>query len=355
MGGGVTGNNHTITIADKEELFSRACSTENLFLAWQKFRRGKRAKADVMTFARYIEQNLFEICDELASDSYIHGPYVPFTVHDPKKRNIHKAVVKDRIVHQAVVNSIEPIFEKQFIHDSFSCRVDKGTHAAVKRLRTFLRQASANTTRTVYALKCDVRKFFDSVDHGVLMQLVCRRVHDDGILKLLGKIIDSFSTCPGKGIPLGNLTSQLFANIYLHELDRFMKHTIRAQWYVRYCDDFVVVHQSREYLVSLVSIIEKFLQDTLALALHEGKSIVKSWGQGIDFLGYVLLPHCTILRKKTEHRIWKRLAVWDKVDFSMVESYLGLLGHCNSFNTRKAVRRTTSYDECWKYGIMFPR
>ncbi len=282
-----------------------------------------------MAYERRLENNLFELRDDLLGESYRHGFYDPFTVHDPKERRIHKATVKDRVVHQAVVNVIEPMFERRFIFDSFSCRIGKGTHAAVDRTRTFLRQASNNNTRTVYALKCDIRKFFASVDHAILFSLLARRIGDTGILRLLAHIIKSFSVSQGKGIPLGNITSQLFANVYLHELDWFVKHALREQCYIRYCDDFIFVHPSRQHLLALISRIEEFLSRHLSLHLHPDKVIVRSWTQGIDFLGYVILPHCTILRTKTKLRMLQR------INSSNLSSYLGLCSHAASYHLQK--------------------
>ncbi len=152
--------------------FNTIVSSENLFMAWQKFRCGKRARLDVQIFERRLEENIFNLQYQLRHGTYKHDRYHPFTICDPKQRQIHKATVTDRVVHQAVVQVIEPLFERQFIYDSFSCRKGKGTHAAIARLRTMLRRASINNTKTVYALKLDIRKFFASVNHGVLVNLI---------------------------------------------------------------------------------------------------------------------------------------------------------------------------------------
>ena len=319
-GGGIK-SGHT------KELFKQICSIDNLFLAWHKFCRGKRSKMDVMQYERLLEYHLFELQVALHNGAYQHGPYVPFTLFDPKRRYIHKATVEDRIVHQAVVNVIEPLFDPRFIFDSYSCRVGKGTHAAVIRLRTFLRRASINNTRTVYILQCDIKKFFDSVDHRILFDLLKRQIRDDRVMRLFKKIINSFSTVPGKGLPLGNLTSQLFANVYLHELDWFVKHMLRETAYVRYCDDFVIVSRTREHLQSLITELNTFLQASLLLELHPKKVSIRTWKQGVDFLGYVTLPHCTVLRTKTKQRMIKR------VNERNVSSYLGVCAHASAHET----------------------
>jgi retron-type reverse transcriptase len=292
-----------------------------------------------MVFERNLEDNLFELRSELISQRYRHGEYEPFTVFDPKQRTIHKAGVRDRVVHQAIVNVIEPLFERSFIHDSYSCRVGKGTHAAVNRLRHFLRSESRNDTKTVYALKCDIRKFFASVDQTILVRLLERRILDERIRNLSKVIIGSFSTSPGKGIPLGNLTSQLFANVYLHELDRFVKHGLRIRRYVRYCDDFVLSFEDRSEAFETAKRIDVFLECELTLRLHPDKITVRTWTQGVDFLGYVLLPHATILRQKTARRMLMRATIEN------APSYLGLCRHADAFELANALFNATSLPE----------
>ena len=306
-------------------------SAEPVFAAWELFRRAKRSRRDVLEFERHLEENLFELRADLADRRYRHGAYVPFQICDPKQRQIHKATVRDRIVHQLVVSFVEPLFERQFIYDSFSCRKSKGTHAAVTRLGVLLGRASNNNTRTVYALKCDVRKFFASIDHAILRDQLSSRIDDPDILRLLSNIIDSHGASAGKGMPLGNLTSQLIANIYLHELDWFMKHTLRQKHYIRYCDDFIILGLNRDALLSLVPKIADFIQARLKLALHPHKVTVRSWSQGIDFLGYVVKPHNTVLRGKTKQRMV------DRVNRNNLTSYLGLCSHANSYHLSNTI------------------
>lgn len=309
--------------------FNQLCSTQHLFATWDKFKRGKSAKPDVQKFARRLEENIFELQADLSNGCYQHGSYEPFIVHDPKRRQIHKAGIRDRVIHQAVTDVIEPYFEKVFIHDSFSCRINKGTHAGVRRLRQFLRQASTNNTQTVYALKCDVWQFFASVDHAKLLDLLSIRITDEIIIKLLKEIIDSFSVTPGKGIPLGNVTSQLFANVYMHQLDWFFKHNLHEKFYIRYCDDFIIVGPGRQHLAGLINPISQFIGQELGLNLHPAKVTIRSWDQGIDFLGYVLKPYCTVLRTKTKKR------VLTKINSNNLMSYLGLCSHANSYHLQQ--------------------
>lgn len=312
-------------------LFEQICSIENIFAAWAKFSYGKHSKADVMAFELRLEDNLFSLRENLLSGEYRHDPYEPFTIFDPKQRRIHKATVKDRIVHQAIVNVIEPFFESRFIHDSYSCRVGKGTHAAVERLRNFLRQASRNNTRTIYALKCDIRRFFASVDHLTLLSFLEKRIVDSQTLELLKDIIGSFSISRGKGIPLGNLTSQLFANIYLHELDRYVKISLQEKYYLRYCDDFIILSESRERLSGVTKKLDEFLNRALSLQLHPKKVFIRTWTQGIDFLGYVLFPHATVIRINTAERMLRR------ANEDNINSYLGVCSHANAFELERII------------------
>mgnify|MGYP001994278931 CR=1 FL=1 len=319
-------------IHKNDELFVKICSLENLFLAWNKFRRGKRARPDVMDYELRLEDNTFYLQDELLSGRYHHDAYEPFVVHDPKRRQIHKASVKDRVVHQAVFNIIESMFEKRFIYDSYSCRTDKGTHAATKRLRMFLNKTSANNIRTVYALKCDIQKFFANVDHGILMSLLTRQISCNRTLKLLQKIISSFQVDPYRGIPLGNLTSQLFANVYMHELDHFIKFELREKYYLRYCDDFLILNQDRKHLDELTPIIQNFLQTRLRLSIHPNKILTRTPSQGIDFVGYVLFEHATVLRNKTVKRMIRKVNQENKT------SYLGLCSHADTHELQKRIK-----------------
>lgn len=325
VGGGYHRGMHNELELQQCASFDYIVSVENLFIAWEKFRIDKRSRTDVLAFERNLEDNLFALRDDLVSGVYRHGAYQPFTVFDPKERRIHKADVRDRVAHQAIVNGIEPLFERRFIFDSFSCRINKGTHAAVRRLRTFLRQASKNNSRTVYVLKCDIKKFFDSVDHAILARLLARRISDERVMKLVLHIIASFAKNPGKGIPLGNLTSQLFANVYLHELDWEVKQMMCQRPYVRYCDDFVIVVGSYQEALWLAKYINAFLRDQLLLELHPNKIHIRTWKQGVDFLGYVLLPCAVVLRPKTVRRMIQNITKENSA------SYFGLCSHADAY------------------------
>ncbi len=328
-------------------MFEQIVSLENLLLSWREFRRGKRSKPDVQLFEFNLEDNLWQIHRELTADLYVNDPYTSFYIADPKPRHIHKASVRDRVVHQAIFRVLYSVFDPSFIHDSYSCRVDKGTHRAVLRLNHFLNQVSYNNTQLTYALKCDIKKFFDSIDQTTLLKLLKKKIGDARLFSLVNKIISSFEVDSGKGLPLGNVTSQLFSNVYLNELDQFVKHKFKIKHYLRYCDDFVIVSSSQEYLGSLIPKLAGFLGEKLQLKLHERKIIIRKFNQGVDFLGYVVLPHYRVLRTKTKRRMIRKLqscmiefktgrttAVSVEQSF---QSYLGILKHCQGYKIEQKI------------------
>ncbi|MDP3764649.1 MAG: reverse transcriptase/maturase family protein [bacterium] len=280
-----------------------------------------------------MEDNLFQLNFELKNKTYKHSEYIPFYVTDPKLRHIHKACVLDRVLHQAIFRILYPIFDKHFIYDSYSCRVGKGTHIAVTRLETFYKQLSKNNSRNVFALKCDIKKFFDSIDQNILTKLIQIKIKDENAMWLVERIIKSFEKDKDKALPLGNVTSQLFANIYLNELDQFIKHKLKEKYYIRYCDDFVILSEQADYLIELSKKINNFLVSKLVLCLHPNKVIIRKYAQGIDFLGYVVLPNHRVLRTKTKRRMFR------KVDAKNLASYLGMLKHCSGSLLEEKVKK----------------
>lgn len=340
-------NQRSVNLLGGHDIFEEITSLDNLFLAWKEFKKGKTSKPDVQEFEFNLEDNLFQIHEELKSKKYKHGNYVSFYVRDPKLRHIHKSTAKDRIVHHAIFRVLYSIFDKGFIHDSYSCRLSKGTHIAVSRLDIFVRKLSKNNRKTVYVLRCDVRKFFDSVDKATLLKIIKDKISDKNSIWLVSKILDSFSKSSGKGLPLGNVTSQLFANIYLNELDQFIKHTLKAKYYLRYCDDFVILGYEPSYLLELSHKIGEFLEGCLCLKLNEDKVILKKHRQGIDFLGYIVLPHHRLIRTKTRKRaVRKIIEKRNEFDAGLItedsfkqslSSYLGILKHCNGYNLENEV------------------
>ncbi len=313
-------------------------STDNLFFAWEEFSYGKHSNKEVAKFEPCLEGNLFRLHELLSNGAWRPDPYKVSVIQDPKKRTIHAASVRDRVLYQALYRKLYPIFDRSFIHDVYSSRDLKGTHAGVKRFAIFASKVSRNHTRPAFALKCDVRKFFDSIDHNILMLLISSKIADKKLADFVASVINSFHHTPGKGLPLGNVTSQLFANIYMNEFDQLAKHKLKAKYYIRYCDDFVILDNSLSWLESLIPIISTFLWEKLALHLHPSKVEIRKLHNGVDFLGYVSLPHYAVLRTRTKNRMLRKIreakrlrdsgAISTKRFMNIVASYTGMLKHC---------------------------
>lgn len=309
--------------------FEEVVSMENLCEAWQEFIRGKRKKKDVQEFMLRLGDEIVDLHKDLMSGKYWHGDYMHFRINDPKPRDIHKAKVRDRLLHHAIHRKLYPFFAKLFIADSFSCQTDKGSHHALEKFESIARRAGRNNTRTCWVLKCDIRKFFANIDHGILMTTLRGRIVNDRFLDLLERVISSFDVRPGKGIPLGNLTSQLFANIYLNEFDQFVKHHLRMKYYARYADDFVFLSHDRFKLLDCLPKIAVYLSDSLALSLHPDKVFIRTLASGIDFLGWVHFSRHRVLRTKTKIRMYRRVNVCQ--GRQTVESYLGMLRYGDAY------------------------
>ena len=338
------------------DLFERIISPENLFEAWATFKSDKRSKADVREFEWNLEKNIFQLHRDLKNTTYRHGHYYGFYIRDPKQRHIHKADVRDRVLHHAIFSIINPIFEETFIPTSFSCRIGFGTHKGVDALERKARSVAKNGTNDCLVLKCDVRKFFDSVDHEILASILEKRIKDEKTTWLLRSIIESYDStpvrereretaAPRKGIPIGNLTSQLFANVYMNEFDQFIKHKLHVRHYARYTDDFAIVSGDRSYLENLIEQISIFLRDRLALELHPKKIFIRRLHQGVDFLGYVMFNEHRLIRAKTKRRIFTKfktkVAAYHAGNLSedalmaSLQSYLGVFSHADAIQLKE--------------------
>lgn len=288
----------------------------------------------------HFMDNILVLHRDLVERTYQHGSYHAFKINDPKPREIHKASVRDRLVHHAVCRILYPYFDQQFIHDSYSCRVGKGTRRANNRFREVARKISRNDTRTAWVLKCDIRKFFANIDHGILTSILRRHVKDDDIVQLLGLIINSFHTPyhPAIGLPLGNLSSQLLVNVYMNEFDQFVKRKLKIPYYVRYADDFIILHERKQFLVDLLPKISQFLETELRLSLHPKKVFIKTVSSGVDFLGWVHFSHHRVLRTSTKRRMMKK--VKQSQSKEILTSYLGILTHGNAHELAQRVKAT---------------
>lgn len=309
--------------------FSDIISAQNLLLAWHEFACGKGNKKDVRMFELRLMDNILALRDDLAHHTYRHDRYQEFHIADPKPRTIHKATVRDRLLHHAIYRILYPFFDRAFISDAFSCRNNKGTHKALNRFRAFGRMVSKSSTKTCWVLKCDIRKFFTSINHTVLMDILRQYIPDERILWLIRQVIGSFSsTAQGVGLPLGNLTSQLFANIYMNVFDQFAKHKLKAKYYIRYTDDFVFMSTDKTHLERILPTIDAFLCERLKLNLHPDKVFIKTLASGMDFLGWVHFPDHRVLRTATKRRMFRRIR--EHPTEGTLQSYLGLLSHGNA-------------------------
>jgi RNA-directed DNA polymerase len=312
-------------------------SIENLLLAWQEFLKGKKNRKDVQEFEQRLMKNIVELHLDLKNKAYNHSEYEAFNISDPKPRNIHKASVRDRLLHHAIYRILYPFFNNTFIADSYSCRLGKGLHKALDRFQKYGYKVSVNHTKTAWVLKCDIRKFFATIDHQVLKDILRKRIRDKDILCLLSEIIESFCINNQKrGLPLGNLTSQLLVNIYMNEFDQFVKQKLKVKFYIRYADDFVFLSQNREYLISLFPKIREFLLSELKLALHSDKMKIQTIASGVDFLGWVHFSDHRVLRNITKRRMFSNL-LKEEVKQESIQSYLGLLSHGNTNKIKEKI------------------
>ncbi|MFA5887622.1 MAG: reverse transcriptase domain-containing protein [Candidatus Nanoarchaeia archaeon] len=334
-------------------LYSQLCSYENLFLAYQKARKHKTQKPYVIEFEKDLINNLFQLRADLLFHSYQPEPLKTFIIREPKTRKISKSAFRDRVVHHALCNIIEPLFEKPFIYDSYANRKGKGVLKAINRFEYFKGKVSGNFTQIKgtncvkgFVLKADIRKFFDSVSHKILMEIIRSKIRDERMLWLIRLILRNYSSNKqGTGMPLGNLTSQFFANVYLNELDYFVKQKLKAKYYIRYVDDFVILHKSKEVLEYYQKEISLFLNDSLSISLHPDKSSVFPLYRGVNFLGLKIFPYHKTIQKKNIRKFLNKLEtlclLYDAGEISYDEVYNCLEGwnayslNANCFSLKK--------------------
>lgn len=303
-----------------------------MFYAWKIFRRGKTTKKDVMDFEMHLEDSIFSLYEEVKNNTYRHSLYTHFQIFDNKKRDIYKAKVTDRIIHQIVYDYLLSIFNPIFIPDSYASRKYKGQYKAVNTFRYFIKLAG-NSYKDCYVLKCDVKKYFDNVDHDILFNIIKEKVSCEKTLKIIQEVISSFRSSPDlkKGIPLGNITSQIFANVYLNSLDQYVKKELRCRFYVRYNDDVVFVFQNNTGIENVRDKVIAFVREKLSLEIPLNKTSIRKVSWGIDFLGFTILPQAILLRDKTKQKIYAN------INRKNAHSYLAILKHCNSYNLKAKI------------------
>ena len=293
----------------RRDLWQELCSYENLILAFKKARKHKTKKDYVIDFENNPENNILLLRSELLLCSYNPKPLKTFIVRDPKTRKISKSDFRDRVVHHALCNIMEPIFEKIFIFDSYANRKGKGTLKALQRFDYFKRKVSKNSTRNCFVLKCDIKHYFENVNHKILLEIIRKKIRDEKIIWLI-KIILQNHKIGGRsnlGMPLGNLTSQFFANVYLNELDQFVKHNLKATYYIRYVDDFVILSENYQLLQKYNQAINKFLAENLRIELHPDKSKIIKLYKGVNLLGFRVFYYHKLLRKANKRKFYRKL------------------------------------------------
>lgn len=346
-------------------LYAQVYDFENLHAAYRAARGGKRGRREVARFEARVEEELFGLQAELRDQTYKPGGYRHFYIQEPKRRKISAAPFRDRVVHHALVNVIEPIFERRFIFDSYACRVGKGTHRALERCTQWVR-------RYAYVLQCDVAKFFPTIDHAILLGLISRTIGDPQVRWLCERIVhsgagvldserelhwlpgdDLFAPLRPQGLPIGNLTSQFWANVYLNELDQFAKRELRCRAYMRYADDFLLFHDDKATLQRWLDALRCFAAERLRLQLHTTKCQVFPSRTGVPFLGFRHFGSHRRLKRPAVVRFRRRLRALqnaysegtisrERVGES-VRSWSAHAAHGNTYRLRNQILRQTQF------------
>lgn len=326
------------------DLWDDVIEWDNLHLSYLEARKDKRYSTEVLQFASRLEENLFNIQNHLLWGSWTPGPWREFWVTDPKIRLIQAPPFQDRVVHHALVDTIEPLFERKMIFDSYACRKNKGTHGAVQRLQYMLRRARRNWGN-VYVLKADISKYFPSINHDRLLQILARTIRDPDVLWLCEQIIKAGGYTQ-RGIPVGALTSQLFANVYLDQLDHKIKDNWGIKNYVRYMDDFVILSGSKRELWDILDSLHDYLALDLRLALNPKTAIFPA-SKGVNFAGYRTWSTHILPRKRNIKRIRRNFRTLAReyaasnigLDYikPRVMSFLGYVKHCNAYKTTESI------------------
>lgn len=333
-------------------MFLKICDFENLLSAFYLSLKDNRDKPNIIDFDFHLESNLEKIRWELETNRYQPSFYKYFVVCDSKKRNIAAPAFRDRVVQHALVSAIEPLFEKRFIFDSYACRKNKGTHFGMKRLKKFLQAARTVNGKEadIFVLKADIKRFFPSISWDILLHLVGKTIACPRTMGLIKKIITVHRPRPMKdrrGLPIGNLTSQLFANVYLNELDHFVKEKLKERWYGRYMDDFFIISADKNHLKIVKDEIQAFLAQNLKLTLHPDKTMIQNAKDGVCFVGYrifydhVLIRGSTLLRMQRKLKLRRRQCQSGKISREKynqtISSFKGHLKHANAWKLQQTL------------------
>ncbi|MDD3175264.1 MAG: reverse transcriptase domain-containing protein [Candidatus Nanoarchaeia archaeon] len=341
----------------EEELFEKLYSYENLEKAFKKARKGKTLKPYVIEFEENLIENLHQLQFELISQTYTPKELKTFVIRDPKTRKISKSHFRDRVIHHAICNIIEPIIDKKFIFDSYANRKGKGGLNAILRFNCFKKKVSNNFTKKCFVLKADIKSYFDNVNHEILVRILNKYFSNEETLQLIKLILENHKTTEkGKGMPLGNLTSQFFANVYLNELDQYIKHILKIKYYIRYVDDFVILHHNKTELNQYMNKINVFLKEQLNIYLHPEKSKILDLNKGVNFLGFRVFPYHILLAKRNLRKFQKSLLklqyryLYENLSREkVVEKLEGWIAYSSNANTFKLRKKIIS-----RFNLMFP-
>jgi len=396
---GQGGESHLPFSSGQLELLSKPCRDTlltDLFQAYYDAHKNKRNTINALKFEKHLESNLFVLYNEIIENRYEPKPSICFIVNKPVKREIFAADFRDRVVHHLIFNYISPVFEKSFINDCYSCRKGKGTHYGIRRVEKFIRSCSQNYRNNCYILKLDIKGYFMSINKNLLYEklvnylsqqqhklpvnlsmiqyLISKTIFTDpkndciikgnqSDWKGLPKTKSLFHAKENCGLPIGNLTSQLFANIYLNDFDHYIKEVCKIKYYGRYVDDFVLVHPDKDYLKSLIPHFSGFLQSNLQLTLHPDKIYLQHYSNGIKFLGVVIKPYRTYIAKRTKGNFYQAIEKQNKIirahkpdakemkNFqSIMNSYLGIMKHYKTYKIRKQIIK--NYLSAWWWNLV---
>lgn len=355
---------------ERVKLAAAIFSFENILKCYYECRKRKRYTINAAKFEINFESELLKLQKELKEHTYKPGRSICFIVTEPKPREIFGADFKDRVVHHVLVRYLESVWEPKFIGQSYSCRKEKGANKAIKDLKRYIRKASCDNYQPVYYLQADIKSFFISLKKDILFGLIKKHIKNPEILWLVKTIIfhnptlnyfrkcrmslfdlipnhkSLFRVSSNQGLPIGNLTSQFFANVYLNELDQFVKHKLKIRYYLRYVDDLILLSQNKEQLKKWRDEIDKFLRNNLKLELHPGKEIIQDVNKGINFVGFITRPSHVLIRRRIVKKLKQKLWILDKYPgeisgpqikkiLSTVNSYYGQFKHVQTFNLRK--------------------
>ncbi len=384
-----------LTLFSKSEttVLKEGFTLEKVFEAYFSCRSNKRNTINALAFELDYESNLIQLWNELNDGSYQPGKSIAFIVHKPVQREIFAADFRDRVVHHLIINKLNPLFEKEYIQDSYACRVGKGTHYGISRANKFIRQCSQNYTKDCYVLRLDIEGFFMHINKEILFSClkkfieakykqqdkelvlaICHKIifnspKENCIIKGAAKNWDGlpknkslFQSPQNSGLPIGNLTSQIFANFYMSALDHFIKKEVGIRYYGRYVDDFIIVHLDKEFLKSLIPILSNFLFFNLQLTLHPKKIYLQHYTKGVKFLGTVIKPNRIYIANRTKGNFYNSIQKHNKVVeiakptkteigsfLGSMNSYLGIMKHYKTYKLRKRILVKNLYPSWWNH------